>query len=235
MSLARIQQVMRRSMRRQTDRQTGRCRVPGSVSMPESHISISNTSYLLKRFLETSSDWSCKVNNKGKLRPARVFTHPPCADCNKVTPQNLHRAKRARTLSGLDLAPRTRSMPLLMEQTDTEPKLCLIVSTNCSWFTDTCCSAQSHTQPLLCQALCVRDEQVQSPRSGLNWGTNSHDLLTLSPAGCRGYIFCGHRSGAASPRWLGVEACLTETSADIWGSSRKVKVKGHCYITPSEH
>lgn len=94
-----------------------------------------------------SSVWSCKVNNKGKLCSVCVFTHPRCADYNKVTPQNLHRAKRARTLNGLDSATQTGNVLLLMEQTDTEPKwLCLIVSANCSCFTDGCCSVQSHTQ-----------------------------------------------------------------------------------------
>lgn len=76
MSLARVLQVMRRSMSKQTNRQTGRCRGPGSVSTPETRIYISNTSIYFKRFLEMSSDWSCKVNNKGKLGPARVFTRP---------------------------------------------------------------------------------------------------------------------------------------------------------------
>lgn len=144
--------------------------------MPETHICISNTSTYLKCFLEMSSDWSCKVNNKGKLRSACVFTHPRRADYNKVTPQNLHRAKRARTSNGLDSATQTGNVPLLMEQTDTEPKwLCLIVSSNCYWFADGRCSVQSHPQLSLCQALCVRGERVLFPRSGLSWG---HTLMS---------------------------------------------------------
>lgn len=63
-----------------------------------------------------------------------------------------------------------------MERTDTEPKwLCLIVSSNCSWFADGRCSVQSHTQLSRCQALCVRGERVLFPRSGLTWG---HTLMS---------------------------------------------------------
>lgn len=66
-----------------------------------------------------------------------MFTHPPRGDYNKATPQNLHRAKRARTLHGLGSAAQTGNVALLMEQADAEPKrLRLIVSANCCGLTD---------------------------------------------------------------------------------------------------
>lgn len=176
-----------------------------------------------------SSDWSCKVNNKGKLRSACVFTHPRRADYNKVTPQNLHRAKCARTLNGLDSATQTGNVPLLMEQTDTEPKwLCLIVSSNCSWFADWHCSVQSHTQLSLCQALCVRGERVLFPRSGLNWG---HTLMSCWLPWLH-ILWSQAKVSESSLAWWGCLRNISWYLRIIW---KMAKVKGRCYVTPSEH
>lgn len=111
MSLACTLSVMRRSISKQTDR----CRGPDSISMPETRINISNTSVYLKRFLEMSSDWSCKVNNKEKLSSACMFTQAQRADYNKVTLRNLHGATRTHSLNRLD-STKTGNAPLLIAE-----------------------------------------------------------------------------------------------------------------------
>lgn len=178
-----------------------------------------------------SSDWSCKVNNKGKLCSVCVFTHPRCADYNKVTPQNLHRAKRARTLNGLDSATQTGNVLLLMEQTDTEPKwLCLIVSANCSCFTDGCCSVQSHTQSRRYARHFVSEMNLSSFQGQ---GSTGNTLLWPADALlCRlpwlHILWSQVKVRESSLAWWG---CLSDRNISwhlriIW---KMVKVKGHCY------
>lgn len=109
MSLACTLSVMRTSISKQRDR----CRGPDSISTSETQIYISNTSVYLKRFLEMSSDWSCKVNNKEKLSSALMFTHAQRAGCNKVTLGNVHGATRTHILNRLD-STKAGNAPLLI-------------------------------------------------------------------------------------------------------------------------